>query len=294
MPIAKSNDSQIEDGIFRFDSLRRDWYVSNESLSRAVRHTIEGRKRSRFVGFPRQWIPIFEWYGVQWSDSIPPLDYIPLFSDLSEWEINQLVSNARANYSLRLLVESTSALDPVVSDFLYIVDHSAEGLKLASQEAAEIQYALAVRKRRLYLTSWQSYGRPSVRTLEREIMQVRPKVAVAVVLPCSLSRPYDRSQTHKRLYRSLESHGIKLLETHRVVMTALGILPEELWSAPQVLTYDAGVPDIFRLLRLSREYFAIAAYSKVVDCTQFKPYADILDILKREGIIPELERLRLG
>src|SRR6516164_8959822 len=98
---------------FRFQSLRRDWYVSNEALSRAVRHAVAGRKRYRFIGFPRQWVPVFEWYGVPWARSVPPLDYVPLFSDLSEGDVLRIVAAARANRALRLLVESTSALDPV-------------------------------------------------------------------------------------------------------------------------------------------------------------------------------------
>src|ERR1700680_3057650 len=93
--------------LFAFKSLRRDWYVSNEALPRAVRHTVRGRKCYRFVGFPRQWVPVFEWYCVPWSDSVAPLDYLPLFSDLTETAVVRLVSRAKANHSLRLMVEST-------------------------------------------------------------------------------------------------------------------------------------------------------------------------------------------
>jgi hypothetical protein len=283
----------LKEDLLRFDSLRRDWYTSNQTLSRAVLQTILGRKRLHFVGFPRQWIPVFEWYDLPWSDAIPPLDYVPLFSDGSEEEVCQLVAAARANRSLRLLVEATSALDPIVSDLLYIVDNSVAGSGLAAKEAGEIEHSITIKKRRLYLTSWQSYGRPSVRALERAAARIRPRFPVAVVLPCSLARPYDRSQTHKRLYRYLASCGLDLAKTHRIVMTALGIIPEELWSAPQVLAYDTGVPDIYRLLRLGREYFAAVGYSKVLDCVQFKPYADILGILHREGIIANLQRVTL-
>jgi hypothetical protein len=76
---------------------------------------------------------------------------------------------------------------------------------------------------------------------------------------------------------------------HRVVLTGLGVLPEELWSAPEVLTYDTGVPDIYRLLRLSRGYFRQAQYAMVIDCLQFKPYSEILAILHREGVIQQLQ-----
>jgi hypothetical protein len=258
-------------------------------LSRAVRQTIQKQKRYRFEGFPRQWIPVFEWFGVEWSQSIRPLDFIPLFSDSSEEDIVRLVDSARANYSLRLLAESTSALDPVVSDLLYIVDHSSCSANLADREASEIAEAVSLRKRRLYLTSWQSYGRPSVLSLEREAMRIRPTASVAVALPCSLARPYDRSKTHKRLYAALKEHGHELSGMHRVVLTGLGVLPEELWTASEVLTYDTGVPDVYRLLRLSRAYFRQAQYEMVFDCLQFKPYNEILTILHREGVIQQLQ-----
>jgi Domain of unknown function (DUF5591) len=275
---------------FLFASLRRDWYVSNDALSRAVRQAVHGQKRYRFVGFPRQWIPLFEWFGLKWSDSIPPLDYVPLFSDANENDILRLVASARDNHSLRLLAESTSALDPVVSDLLYIVDHSTCSADLVQREASEIAEAVRLRKRRLYLTSWQSYGRPSVRALEREAMRIRPTACAAVALPCSLARPYGRSKTHKRFYDALKAHGHDVSKMHRVVMTGLGVLPEELWSAPEVLAYDTGVPDIYRLLRVSRDYFRQAKYMTVIDCLQFKPYNDILAILRREGVIRRLQR----
>ncbi len=278
---------------FRFTSLRRDWYVSNEALSRAVRQTVQGQKRYRFEGFPRQWIPVFEWFGVEWSQSIPPLDYIPLFSESSEEDVVRLTASARANHSLRLLAESTSALDPIVSDLLYIVDHSAPSAVLAAREATEIAEAVHRRKRRLYLTSWQSYGRPSVLALERKVMCIRPTAHVAVVLPCSLGRPYDRSKTHKRLYDALKAQGHDISEMHRVVLTGLGLLPEELWSAPEVLSYDTGVPDIYRLFRLSRDYFRRAPYAMVLDCLQFRPYNELLAILHREGVIRQLQPFRL-
>lgn len=233
---------------------------------------------------------MFEWYGVDWMKTVTPHDYIPLFSDLSEKEVVRYVKKARDSFSLRLLVESMSALDPVISDLLYIVDHSREGLLTQEGEQSEIFEATAKKKRRLLLTSWQSYGRPSVIAIEKAAAVIKPRLPTAVVLPCALARPYDKSVTHRKYYSKLKSHGIDLKKVHRIVMTALGVLPEELWNRPQVMTYDCGVPDIYRILRLARHYFKEANYSLVIDCIEFPPYKDILGILHREGLIKKIKR----
>jgi hypothetical protein len=92
----------------------------------------------------------------------------------------------------------------------------------------------------------------------------------------------------------LARRGYDLKQYHRVVVTSLGVLPEEVWSEPEVLSYDAGVPDIYRTLRLVREYFGRQGYRAVVDCSEFEPYSDVLRIVQREGRIRRLERVRIG
>lgn len=74
-------------------------------------------------------------------------------------------------------------------------------------------------------------------------------------------------------------------------MTSLGVLPEEVWGDQEVLAYDAGVPDLFRALRLTRSFFKTHRYSSVIDCSQYPPYSDILGIVKREGLIRKLIRI---
>ena len=74
------------------------------------------------------------------------------------------------------------------------------------------------------------------------------------------------------------------------MITSIGIVPEELWENPVVGSYDAGVPDIYRLLRLARTFFSSHSYDKVIDCLSFEPYSDILRILRAEGHFQELIR----
>lgn len=278
-----------------FSSLRSDWYSSNQTLPRAIRQSLEGKRSYEFIGFPRQWIPVFEWFGVSWHNSITPGEYTPFFSDLSETDIVAIVERAKAENSLRILVESASMYDPIVSDLLYIVDNTASTLSAPMQnEIREVnKRAEHTKKRPLLLNGWQSYGRPSLKLLEERVSKVMPKSTIAAVLPCALTRPYDRSRTHKRIYFLLKERCYQPRDLHRIVITSLGVLPEEVWSMPQVLAYDAGVPDIYRILRLARAFFGRADYELVIDCLQFEPYADILRILKCEGIIREIAKIKV-
>ncbi len=277
---------------FPFGALRHDWYVGNCILPRALRRCITGEKPLLFVGFPRQWLPVFEWYEVNWEGSVPPTRHMPIFSDLGESAVRQLIESARKARTLRALVEAASMLDPVLSDCLYILDNTLPLTERSIQK--DMDYAHGATHKSLLLNGWQSYGRPSVRVLEHLLRTVPAAVSrAAVVLPCSLRRPYDQSRTHRKIYTVLKERGYDLGEFHKVVITSLGVLPEEMWNLPQVLAYDAGVPDVYRILRLARVWFARARYQLVVDCLQFQPYRDVLRILHKESLIPKLERMNI-
>jgi hypothetical protein len=277
--------------VLPFKSIRNDWYIGNSTLPRAILRCLSGERDTLFTGFYRQWIPIFEWYGVKWEGSIPPKSYLPIFSEMEEEEVRRVVGRAREHNSLRALTEATSMLDPVVSDLLYIVDNRIplNGVQLAR----DVDFVCAAKSKKLLLNGWQSYGRPSVRSLDSEVMSLEPTYKIAVALPCSLRRPYEKSRTHQRIYRHLREKGYDPDKVHKVVITSLGVLPEEAWSWPQTLAYDAGVPDIYRILRLARAWFGKARYDVVVDCLQFQPYRDVLQILQKENLIKNLRRVAI-
>ncbi len=293
--ILSQSESEPSWGIFEFSSMRRDWYVSNDALPKVFRACLEGKRILEFVGFPRQWIPVFEWFGLKWSGSIEPKEYIPFFSDLDEETLLQIIEKARREKALRILVESATMYDAVLSDFLYIVDNTVKTPSMAMEnEILEIlENDKSSRKRRLLLNGWQSYGRPSIRQLEAEVIRVESKKKMALVLPCAITRPYWKSKTHKKIYEYLEEIGYCPSDFHKIVITSLGILPEEVWEMPQVLAYDAGVPDIYRLLRLTRSFFKNRKYRYVIDCLNFEPYSDILNIVAKEGLIKELYKVNI-
>jgi predicted RNA-binding protein len=276
---------------FEFNSLRRDWYLSNQTLPRLVEQAVNGIRQLIFVGFPRQWVPIFEWYGLRWRQSIEPQHYLPFFSDLSEPQLLKIVDRAKREGVLRSLIESTAMLDPIISDFLYIVDNSVKANSPAMQNELATASSKDIKRKTLMLNGWQSYGRPSIRLLENAVAQIIPDAKIAAALPCSYTRPYDRSHTHKQIYRILTEEGYDLDKVHLVVITSLGVLPQEVWTLPQVIKYDSGVPDIYRVLRLVRSFFSKANYDCVLDCLQYMPYSDVLTIAHREGAIKQIRKI---
>jgi hypothetical protein len=276
---------------FVFSSLRADWYHSNQSLPRAIRQAADGIRLYTFLGFPRQWSPLFEWFGVRYNNCINPAEYLPFFSDLSSSRLKVVLKKATDERMLRSLVEVAAVIDPVVADCLYILDHSVKNL--SSPMRLSMSADGAQTRKSIILNGWHSYGQIAVLHLEREVAKVAARGEGAVILPCSFKRPYSSSPTHKQIYPILEKAGYDDSQLHKIVITSLGVIPQELWESPAVLKYDAGVPDLYRILRLIREYFSVRKYSYVLDCSQFPPYSDLLGIAQREGFIKTLRRINV-
>jgi predicted RNA-binding protein len=114
----------------------------------------------------------------------------------------------------------------------------------------------------------------------------------AVLLPCARKRPYAESKTHKRIWSKLNRLQITDDHVDKIVVSSIGIVPEPLWNHPVVLSYDSGVPDIYRVLRLMRAFFKKARYERVVDCLEFRPYSDCLQIVAREGYVGTIDVMR--
>jgi predicted RNA-binding protein len=209
---------------------------------------------------------------------------MPIISEISDDQLAGFSRAARENGTLRTFVESITALDPLLADFLYIVDHSADGSRLP------IATSTLDGSKLIRLSSWQSYGRPEVIAFEAAVDQVYKSKPVAVVLPCSRKRPYGASRTHKKIWQALKKVGYEPAAVDQIVITSLGVVPEQLWEHPVAMGYDGGVPDIYRVLRLSRRFFGRNIYTQVIDCLQFAPYSDIFRILRREKILKRLFR----
>ncbi len=272
----------------KFRDIRQDWYYSNQLLPRLIRNSINGVDHIRFVGFPRQCIPVFEYYGLAWRECSQPREYMPIVSEISDGKFALFCQAAKNAGTLRSLVESISVLDPLIADLLYIVDHSVKIPDVPILEYTDRG------KKMIRLSSWQAYGRPEILQFEEAVDQAWKSKSVAVLLPCSRKRPYRDSRTHQKIWKALKELGYEQKRVDQVVVTSLGIVPEVLWDHPLVMAYDAGVPDIYRVLRLARRFFGRNPYTRIVDCLQFAPYSDIFRILQREKIVKHLSYCLVG
>lgn len=252
-----------------FSELRDDWYRGADLMARLIDRS--ARHGLCLSGFPAQWIPLFLNYGATWTAVVAPPHPCAFYSDLPPDEIERIARQAARNGSLRTLVESTAALDPLVADVLHKLDRR----RVFGQAAAAIP-----------LTGWQSYGRPEILELEDRIA-AGPGLThrLATLLPCARKRPYRLSKTHRRLWRGLEAMGLREAQVDQIVISSLGVIPEGFWEDPVVLAYDSGVPDIYRVLRLMRSYFEPRRYETVIDCLEFEPYRDCLRIIERERLV---------
>jgi hypothetical protein len=266
--------------IIRYESLRDDWIKGADLVARLISNS--SKDRTILAGFPRQWIPIFMNFGANWDSTVAPRTFISIASDLTEEHLVDICARARGEGALRSLVEAFASLDPLVADVLYKLDR--RGVR-AEPEGA--QY--------LPLTGWQSYGRPEIQALSKRILEsAQAKAQVAVLLPCARKRPYEQSKTHRRIWRALEEGGVDVAAVDKIVVSSIGIVPEEFWNHPVVAAYDSGVPDIYRILRLMRLFFRKARYALIVDCLEFKPYSDCLSIVAREGLVGAIRIERSG
>lgn len=274
--------------VVNFQAIRSDWYEGNELMPRLIGKVVRGERRFIFRGFPTPWLPLFIYFDLDWGEACTPKTYVPIFSDLQEGEIFALCSSAKKNGQLRLLVETTVTLDPLMADCLYILDNRLP------IEVAECFEDPIEDTRSLRITNWQSYGRPSVRRLEREIGTFRRGSEACVMLPCARKRPYFKSRTHKTIYAKLRAQGVNIDQIDKIVLTSIGVLPEVFWKKHEVQVYDTGVPDIYRLLRLTRQFFKVNRYDIVYDTLNFPPYSDILRVVAGEGLIAELIKMKFG
>lgn len=256
-----------------FAELRDDWYRGADLMARLIDQSRRGAPQ--LIGFPAQWVPLFDHFGANWSDPIAPPQYVPVVSDLSLGDLITMVDGARRQGRLRQLVEGIAAFDPLVADVLHRLDRRP-GINGTVASGS------------IPLTGWQSYGRPEVLEFSRRIEGgAAQHASTAILLPCARRRPYRISKTHKRLRDGLATMQAQAVD--EIVISSLGVIPSSYWDDPVVLAYDSGVPDIYRVLRLMRGYFCRLRYEQVVDCLEFEPYRDCLRIIHAEGLIGEIQ-----
>src|SRR5262249_54715663 len=129
------------------------------------------------------------------------------------------------------------------------------------------------------------FGRPEVILLQERMSRHVVGSDTVLFLPCSRHRPYDESRTHARILGRLIEGGHDPSDYSRVVVTALGVIPETYWQHPIVMTYDAGAVDLWRVFELLRVFLKANRVSLAIDCLSFQPYSEMISTLFRLGLL---------
>jgi Domain of unknown function (DUF5591) len=213
-----------------FEAVRSDWYAANTLVPRLLVKAVLEDNNLKLIGFPAQWISVCTHYGINYAEPRRPPNYLPLFSDLPVLEIIRVAEETKTRNSSRPLLEAVAALDPVIADLVYIVDHklAVAGLCDPGNGGAN------------FLNTWHSFGRPEVIDLQERMCPHSTGSEAVLFLPCSRQRPYEKSRTHTRLLRDLLKTGHDLNACTQVVVTAFGVVPQAYWRHPLIMTYDAG------------------------------------------------------
>jgi hypothetical protein len=270
----------LQTRLVEFSGLRDDWFANGTTMARSLQRDLAARSSaSLYRGFPRQWIPIFEWVGAKWEGSTEPTGYVPFFSGRSEADVLEEVRRARAAGELRLLVEIAASSEVVLCETLQQIDERRVGRRILHGP------------KRIRLTNWHSYNRAEVLRFERQPERFRQANPTVLFIPCARKRPYQLSQTHRKLLARVRSAGINPERCDKIVVTSIGLIPEPLWGESFVQRYDTGVRDIYRLIVQARRLLRGTSYDFAWDLLPFSPYSDLLQIVSREGLIPTPRRL---
>jgi hypothetical protein len=159
---------------------------------------------------------------------------------------------------LRQLVEVTASYSAAVSDALYQLDYA--GVKRDPLQKPAI------------IASWQAYGRSYIIDFANRVKDFTPTKPNCLLLPCSKTRPYS--------YRNIVAPEVADPSFHKVVVTSLGVVPEEFWGDPVVLSYNTGVPDIWRVFKLARDYLRRANYDVIHSYLDYAVYVEVVRALE--------------
>ena len=149
--------------------------------------------------------------------------------------IAEAVSAARGG-RLRELVESRLVSEPALAEMLRYADRDLGQL-------LDERTPVAFSGSRDYVLL-ESHRRPEMvrfRTRFRERYRPPPSKTVLVLVPCSKTKPYRRSRSHRRFAAALD--GLSPLERVHVVSVSspIGLVPRELEDLPPARHYDIPV-----------------------------------------------------
>jgi len=188
---------------------------------------------------------------------------------LNQYELNDWCIWAKERGLLRDFVEMVSSASMHFADVLYQIDHS----KIKKDPFPEDSNPI-------YQNSWQSYGRDYVLEFNVEVQKYKKIKKKAILLPCTKTRPYYSGGQLQFRENDLFSSYFNNPDYHKIVVSNIGIVPEEFWSHPLILKYSAGVPDIWRVHKLLEHFLKGKKWEHIISFIEFSPYIESLELLK--------------
>lgn len=237
----------------------------------------EGKSKENYLikNLPISQIPLAVYFGFEnidfshlpeffsYENSINPMEFLDP-RNIFDWSLW-----AKKKGILRDLVEMVSCSDEKFADVLYQLDQSGFTKDLLEETPSQI-----------FQNSWQSYGRSYIREFNVKIQKFKKVKKNALLLPCTKSRPYYKEKT---IYASQDSEEFRNYfnnpDYHKIVISNIGIVPEEFWNDPVAIKYSAGVPDIWRIYKLVDHYFKSIKFHHIVCYVEFSPYIEIVELI---------------
>lgn len=192
--------------------------------------------------------------------------------------------------ALRELTEILAGAHIVISDALYQIDF---GTTLGDTEHS-YDIEMEVKRETIHnrVTSWQSYGRYTLRNFrEKVIKDFVPKYDECLLVPCTLSKPYYNDG--RNISTSTDKSNLIKIEMAKggrdvIVMTTIGVVPQEYWHDPVDLNYDVRVPDLYADMLSMKAFFTKNHYKKVYCWLNYGPYLEMVKICKLWGLMDEV------
>jgi archaeosine synthase alpha-subunit len=192
------------------------------------------------------------------------------------------VRSAARQGRLRELVESRLPSEPALVEMLRYADQELAGL-------LEERTPVTGDGTRFYAIA-ESHRRPEMARFRQRILEryrPPPSKSVLVLVPCSKTKPYRASRSHRRFAAALE--GLSALErVHMVsVSSPIGVVPRELEDVPPARQYDIPVTGSWTEAERHdvesgvRHLLATGAYGSVVVHLDPEEYAFLRPTLER-------------
>ena len=187
---------------------------------------------------------------------------------------------ALARGALRELVEARLAAEPAIAEMLRYADRDLGPL-------LESRAPVVAHGAHTYVLA-EALRRPEMRRFrDRLVERYRPPASKTVLLlvPCSRTKPYRRSPSHRRFLGALEGLG-GTARVHVVsVSSPIGVVPRELEDVPPARNYDIPVTGEWAaeerevVLRGLRHLLAAGSYRRLLVHLDPEEYRFVLDAL---------------